>query len=201
MSFGSRLVGTELAHLALRPVCTNAYMNRKSTSGFTLIELMIVVAIVGVLAAVALPAYQEFAIRARVVEAVTAANQAKERLAEGFQTGGIAGMNTAAALYNAIPVGNKSSKYVGGVAITASGAPWAVIVSLSASPNNGFPVGLHGRTVVFSPNIEGSVPVATSTGAMDWACASASAEVATARGMTNRTLGTLPAKYAPSECR
>ena len=54
--------------------------------GFTLIELMIVVAIIGILAAVALPAYQDYTVRAKVSELILAASSAKTALAEKFQT-------------------------------------------------------------------------------------------------------------------
>src|SRR5688572_8456416 len=55
---------------------------RSNAGGFTLIELMIVVAIIGILAAVALPAYQDYTVRAKVSELIVAIGPAKERVAE-----------------------------------------------------------------------------------------------------------------------
>lgn len=67
----------------------------KKEFGFTLIELMIVVAIIGILAAIAIPAYQDYTIRAKVSEGLTLAATAKTAVSEGFQTGDLAGMNSA----------------------------------------------------------------------------------------------------------
>jgi type IV pilus assembly protein PilA len=63
-------------------------MNKMVQKGFTLIELMIVVAIIGILAAVALPAYQDYTVRARVSEVMLAASSARTTVAEAAQTEG-----------------------------------------------------------------------------------------------------------------
>ncbi|AOS98720.1 Fimbrial protein precursor [Microbulbifer aggregans] len=177
----------------------------KKQQGFTLIELMIVVAIIGILAAVALPAYQDYTVRAKVSEAVIAASSAKSVMSEAFQSGGIGGMTAAATGYNATPITQKASKYVQDVVVTAA-SPWDIKVQIEANANNGIPATLDGNTLVFTPNVDdgaGAIgaPVATSVGAIDWACASLTNATATARGFGSIVAGTLPAKYAPSECR
>lgn len=169
--------------------------------GFTLIELMIVVAIIGILAAVALPAYQDYTIRAKVSEAVVAASTVKSLMSEAFQSEGVGGLDAAATVFNDTPASEKSSKYVTDVTITGAATPWPIVVTIAANAGNGIPTGLDGATLVFSPNVAGAVPTAAMLGAVDWACTSDSDVTAAARGLGNRTLGTLPSKYAPSECR
>jgi type IV pilus assembly protein PilA len=85
-------------------------MKRSMQKGFTLIELMIVVAIIGILAAVALPAYQDYTVRAKVSEVMLAASSAKTAVAEAAST-----LNAMPATAS-VTVQSQTSKYVSGVA-------------------------------------------------------------------------------------
>lgn len=189
-------------------------MKRSLQKGFTLIELMIVVAIIGILAAVALPAYQDYSVRAKVSEGVIAASSVKGVMSEAFQTGGTGAMDAAAAGINTTAVAEKRSKYVMNICVdspataaacgaAAAGGPWAINVAIAATAANGIPTGLNGNQITFSPNVQNAVPNATVSGAIDWACTSSTATTATARGLTNAVAPAtpLPAKYAPAECR
>jgi type IV pilus assembly protein PilA len=132
------------------------YMNqvkRNLQKGFTLIELMIVVAIIGILAAIALPAYQDYTGRAQAAEGVTLAAGLKTPLAEAISTSAAAGCVAPA---GAVLTG----KYVTGTVITATGtAPEVICTVVSTFGTNTNPK-LSGQTVTMA--------FTASTGA--WTC-------------------------------
>jgi type IV pilus assembly protein PilA len=164
------------------------------THGFTLIELMIVVAIIAILAAIALPAYQDYTVKAKISEALISASSAKLTVSEAFETDGFAAVAVAAAAWT---IATTPSKYLQSVSISNAGI---VTATVSATAGNGIPTGLNGRTIVLTPSINGVILAPASQGAIDWSCASDAFATAVARGLPY-TAGDLPARYAPSECR
>ncbi len=90
---------------------------KKVQQGFTLIELMIVVAIIGILAAIAIPAYQDYTIRAQVSEGLNLAGAAKAAVSEYYMDRGVYPANNAQAGLGA--VNTIIGKYVDGVTVTA----------------------------------------------------------------------------------
>ena len=127
----------------------------KKEQGFTLIELMIVVAIIGILAAVALPAYQNYTNRAKVTEALSVAAAAKLAVAETFtSTGALPTTNTEAGLPVATNISGTD------VLSTSVGAAGVITVTMRNSTNTV----LSDKTVTLEPS--------TSDGSITWACAS-----------------------------
>jgi type IV pilus assembly protein PilA len=171
-------------------------MSKRIQTGFTLIELMIVVAIIGILAALALPAYQDYTIRAKVSEGLLGASSAKAEVSEAYDTGGIQGINVISMSWN---TETTVSKYVHNVQIASDGV---ITVTYRATRENGLPTVLDGNTIVFTPSVLNAPLTPNSIGSIDWACASETSNTARGRNLpVSDTLGTLPAKYAPSECR
>ena len=124
-------------------------MKRNLQQGFTLIELMIVVAIIGILAAVALPAYQDYTVRAKVTEVILAASAPKVAVSEWYQTKG-----SYPATVASLGVDSQVSKYVASVGVTAStGVITAVSQNLGTSITG---------NIVMTPTASGSV--------LTWAC-------------------------------
>ena len=152
-------------------------MKHSMQKGFTLIELMIVVAIIGILAAVALPAYQDYTVRAKVSELILAGSSGKTTLAEAVQANG--GFPETASQ----PVAKQSSKFVADVtyAMGADSTTGTIVaVATGAEPK------LAGTGVRFSGT-------AKANGQVEWVCGAAA--------VAGSVTAVMESKYLPASCK
>jgi type IV pilus assembly protein PilA len=175
---------------------------RKIQQGFTLIELMIVVAIIGILAAIAIPAYQDYTIRSQVTEGLNLAGAVKAAVAERYaQTGVWPTTLVQLGIVNAAGVATPpTGKYVSSVNIAAPGSIQVTYSGVAPFQANNV---INGATLTLQPYVSLNQDVI-------WRCANAaaptgggsvntdSAGTASADSLANTTV--LP-KYMPQACR
>jgi type IV pilus assembly protein PilA len=126
-------------------------MKQSIQKGFTLIELMIVVAIIGILAAVALPAYQDYTVRAKVSEVILAASSAKTAVAEAAQVN--------SAMPASLTIDSQSSNWVASVAYTQTSTSVGVITVTTSTRDSK----ISGVNVTITGTLQGN-------GQVTWEC-------------------------------
>lgn len=152
-------------------------MNRIQ-KGFTLIELMIVIAIVGILAAVALPAYQDYTVRAKLSEVMSRGSEVKTAVTEYFASAGTMPADGTTDVFNTGAAGK-----VGGVAWVNSGSQYIQLTINTTAGNNGI------AELTASTNLLAIQVDAKTNGVITWRCGGSAPET------------TVPAKYRPGSCK
>ena len=155
---------------------------KKVQQGFTLIELMIVVAIIGILAAVALPAYQDYTQKARVSEIVLAASQCRTSISETYQTAN-AGAAPGANGWGCNEGVANPTQFVASVTTDGNG-----VITVTASNNASLDAAIRGTTITLTPVNAAAVALTT-------------AAIPTQVSGFQCRPGTMPARFLPGSCK
>ena len=170
---------------------------KRIQSGFTLIELMIVIAILGILAAIAIPAYQDYSVRAKISEGIASAAPAKLAVAEYFQSEGLWPPFRTTAGFTAV-----DTKYVNEVTVISSSALPTVTANFAQiyvqidTSETGVDA-INGSAVGDAFYIQ--LTARNATGAVAWECSGASAHGTT--GAAGAVLDPSLKRLLPSSCR
>ncbi len=155
-------------------------MNRSTQQGFTLIELMIVVAIIGILAAVALTAYQDYTKRAKMSEVILAASSCRTTITEVYQTG------------------SQSSVAAGGWGCESSGATSKYVAGIATDPNGKVTVTAQG---IDAAKVDGKVVTLIPADATGAPLTYSGNAVAVNRWICGGIGTTISMNYLPGSCR
>ena len=159
---------------------------KKVQQGFTLIELMIVIAIIGILASVALPAYQDYTVRAQVSEGAIAASSVKIGVTDMFADRGVAGI----AAYSAVVLADQANLITDRISAIAVNAATGEIAVTMTMPQLG-----AANVLAYRPQINNlAITNANSTGSIEWVCSANPPN-----GVAAST--TILPKYLPAVCR